>query len=33
MSDLLVTRKLRKAWGANVAVNDVDFTVRAGEML
>jgi branched-chain amino acid transport system ATP-binding protein len=30
---LLVTRKLRKAWGANIAVNDVDFTVRAGEML
>ncbi|MGH7323555.1 MAG: ABC transporter ATP-binding protein [Candidatus Rokuibacteriota bacterium] len=30
---LLVTRGLTKAFGANVAVNHVDFTVRPGEML
>jgi branched-chain amino acid transport system ATP-binding protein len=30
---LLTTRRLRKAFGANVAVNDVDFVVRPGEML
>ena len=28
---LLVTRGLTKAFGANVAVNHVDFTVRPGE--
>jgi branched-chain amino acid transport system ATP-binding protein len=30
---LLVTRDLTKAFGANIAVNRVDFTVRPGEML